>query len=89
MDHNCLNHNDIIRRVNELESNIRSLFSTTNKNAIAQATITTKLDNLLVSVGELKAQLTEINTKPSKRWELIIATIISVSISVSLAYILK
>jgi uncharacterized protein YoxC len=69
-------------RVDKLERDTSELFGKTNDNAIAQATITEKLSNILVTVGEIKQAVSEIQKVPGKRWNSVIENLIYVAICI-------
>jgi len=54
------------------EADIKILFSRTNKFGEEMAVVTTKLDNILVTLGELKESVSKINSRPVKLWDKIL-----------------
>lgn len=52
-------------RIKTLENGVKILYGKVNTFAINQAEENTKLDNLLLSVGELKESISEIKRRPS------------------------
>ena len=52
-------------RIKTLENDVKILYGKVNTFAINQAEENTKLDNLLLSVGELKESISEIKRRPS------------------------
>jgi len=59
-------------RIKTLENDVKILYGKVNTFAVNQAQENTKLDNLLVSVGELKESVGEIKRRPSSFWDRLI-----------------
>ena len=74
-------------RVENLENNIKEIFSKVNEHAVSQATVNEKLNSMLITLGELKAGLSVLREIPSKRYEGIIMAILGAIIAVAIGYI--
>lgn len=59
-------------RLKVLEDDVKVLYGKVNTFAVNQAEENTKLDNLLMSVGELKESIGEIKHRPSAFWDKLI-----------------
>ena len=68
---------EIEHRVEKAEEDIKHLYSRTNKFSEEMAAVTTKLDNILVTLGELKANLLNIQNRPAKLWDKLIFGVLS------------
>ena len=64
------------RRLVKAEENIETLFGRTNKFNEEMATVTTKLDNILVTLGELKASVVQLQSRPGTMWDKLIFALI-------------
>lgn len=51
------------------EADIKTLYSRTNKFGEEMAVVTTKLDNILVTLGELKESVSTLSKRPVKLWD--------------------
>ena len=56
-------------RVTELESNVKILYAKANGFEVAQAQTNIKLDNLLLSLDEVKDSLSNLKNRPSLLWD--------------------
>lgn len=63
---------EIEHRMEKAEADIKILFSRTNKFGEELAVVTTKLDNILVTLGELKESVSKISSRPVKLWDKIL-----------------
>lgn len=59
-------------RIEKAEADIRQLYSRTNKFGEEMAVVTTKLDNILITLGELKESVGKINARPARLWDKIL-----------------
>jgi uncharacterized protein YoxC len=64
----------IAARVDTLEKQVSELFNKMNSTRETQCEIATKLDNVLVSIGEVKQAVSGLQAVPTKRWESVIRT---------------
>lgn len=79
---------EIERRVESCEKSIRSLEQRQTDYAVEQAKINTQLSNALVTLGEIKSSIEQIKEKPAKRWDSIVATVISVVVTAFVTYLI-
>ena len=63
---------EIEHRIEKAEADIRTLYSRTNKFGEEMAVVTTKLDNILITLGELKESVGKINSRPARLWDKIL-----------------
>ena len=63
---------EIEHRIEKAEADIRTLYSRTNKFGEEMAVVTTKLDNILITLGELKESVGKINSRPARLWDKIV-----------------
>lgn len=77
------------RRLVKAEENIETLFGRTNKFNEEMATVTTKLDNILVTLGELKASVVQLQSRPGTMWDKLIFGLIGAAATAFISYILK
>jgi hypothetical protein len=80
---------EIERRLLKAEENIETLFGRTNKFNEEMATVTTKLDNILVTLGELKASVVQLQSRPGTMWDKLIFAIIGATATAFITYTLR
>ena len=66
---------EIEHRIEKAEADIRTLYSRTNKFGEEMAVVTTKLDNILITLGELKESVGKINSRPARLWDKIVLSL--------------
>lgn len=76
-------------RVDKIESDVSELQEKANGSAVVQATINEKLNNILISLGELKEGLKGLQQQPVKRLDTIIGTIITALVAGVIGYFLS
>jgi len=59
-------------RISELENSVKILYSKANDFAISQAQVNIKLDNLLISLDEVKDSISTLKNRPSLFWDKLI-----------------
>ena len=64
-------------RIKKLEHDNEILFSKVNSITVSQACVDEKLNSIMSTLVELKSGLGELRNLPQRRWEKIIAAIIS------------
>lgn len=69
-------HNELLR-IEKLEKDNETLFSKINSITVSQAYVDEKLNCIMTTLAELKSGLYELRYVPQKRWEKVIAAIIS------------
>lgn len=64
-------------RLEVLEKDVSVLYKKVNEITLTQAQSVTKLDSMLVTLGELKANVESIRKRPATLWDKILIAIIS------------
>jgi hypothetical protein len=80
---------EIAHRLVKAEENIETLFGRTNEQNRELAEVTIKLDNILVTLGELKASVMQLQSRPGTLWDKLIFGIIGAAATAFITYILK
>ena len=80
---------EIEHRLLKAEENIEALFKSRNQFNEELATVTTKLDNILVTLGELKASVIQLQSRPGTMWDKLIFGLIGAAATAFISYILK
>lgn len=76
-------------RLVKAEKNIETLFGRTNKFNEEMATVTTKLDNILVTLGELKASVIQLQSRPGTMWDKLVFALIGAASTAFVSFIVK
>ncbi len=79
-------------RIATLEEDVKHLYSKVNGFAVASAEMNTKLDSMLVTLGELKESIKAVSERPTKLWDKLIfavLTAIGTGVGAALWLILK
>lgn len=64
-------------RIATLEADVKHLYSKVNGFAVTNAEMNTKLDNMLVTLGELKESIKAVGTRPVKFWDKLIFSVLA------------
>ncbi len=64
-------------RITTLEADVKHLYSKVNGFAVTSAEMNTKLDNMLVTLGELKESIKAVSTRPVKFWDKLIVSVLA------------
>ena len=80
---------EIEHRLIKAEENIETLFCRTNEQNRELAEVTIKLDNILVTLGELKASVMQLQSRPGTMWDKLIFGIIGAAATAFITYIIK
>jgi chromosome segregation ATPase len=80
---------EIEHRLKKAEENIEALFESRNKHNRELAEVTIKLDNILVTLGELKASVMQLQSRPGTLWDKLIFGLIGAAATAFISYILK
>lgn len=56
-------------RIAKLEDDVKILYSKVNGFAVASAEMNTKLDSVLVTLGELKESVKAVSARPARLWD--------------------
>jgi hypothetical protein len=65
----------IQQRVGRLEGDVRGLYDKTEVFAVTQAAANAKLDNMLVTLGELKGSVGRLKERPGALWDRVVAAV--------------
>ena len=76
-------------RLVKAEENIETLFGRTNKFNEEMATVTTKLDNILVTLGELKASVVQLQSRPGTMWDKLVFALIGAAATAVVSFVIK
>ncbi len=76
-------------RLVKAEENIETLFGRTNKFNEEMATVTTKLDNILVTLGELKASVVQLQSRPGTMWDKLVFALIGAAATAVISFVIK
>ncbi len=71
-----MTNEELEHRLIQAEDDIKTLFGKTNKFSTEMATVTTKLDNMLVTLGELKESVNRLDNRPSQLWDKLVFGVI-------------
>lgn len=66
-----------MRRIEDHESRLKGLEEHRSSSDVVFAQIEIKLDNLISMFNKLDEKVTELYSKPSKRWDLIVTVVIT------------
>jgi len=69
-------YENILFRLQKAEESIKELYSKVNGFSVSQAEANTKLDNMLVTLGELKQSVASLSARPAKAWERLTSALI-------------
>ncbi len=80
---------EVEHRLIKAEEDIETLFKSRNKLNEELATVTTKLDNILVTLGELKASVVQIQSRPGTMWDKLIFAVVGAAATAFVSFIMK
>ncbi len=72
-----------------VESEVRGLYDRVNAFAVSQASTNTKLDSLLVTLGELKESVNRLKDRPAAMWEKLVSALLGALVTAAAAASLK
>ena len=84
-----ISQEEIAHRLVKAEEDIATLFKSRNEHSKELAEVTIKLDNILVTLGELKASLAQIQSRPGTMWDKLVFAIIGAAATAFISFILK
>ena len=84
-----LSQEEIAHRLVKAEENIEILFGRTNEQNRELAEVTIKLDNILVTLGELKARVMQLQSRPGTMWDKLVFALIGAAATAFVSYIIK
>lgn len=76
-------------RITKCETDIKELYSKTNRIDKSQVEVTTKLDNVLVELGRLRESIDTLKTRPAKMWDKLIYGIIGAAAAALVSIIIN
>ena len=82
LENEMLNH-----RLDKVESDIQILYKKFNDVTLTQVQSVTKLDSMLVTLGELKESIEALKKRPSWLWDKVIIALISAVCGVVVSHI--
>ncbi|MBE6803552.1 MAG: hypothetical protein E7528_01480 [Ruminococcaceae bacterium] len=82
LENEMLNH-----RLDKVESDIQILYKKVNDVTLTQVQSVTKLDSMLVTLGELKESIEALKKRPSWLWDKVIIALISAVCGVVISHI--
>ena len=74
-------------RIEKLEEKIDSMWNKIMEMAANLAVMTTKLENLTRNMDDVKRDVDDIKTTPKNRWNAVINTIITISVTAFFTYL--
>ena len=80
---------EVEHRLIKAEEDIETLFKSRNKLNEELATVTTKLDNILVTLGELKASVVQIQSRPGTMWDKLIFAVVGAATTAFVSFAIK
>ena len=84
-----ISQEEIAHRLIKAEENIETLFKSRNQHNEELAAVTTKLDNILVTLGELKASVVQLQSRPGTMWDKLVFALIGAAATAIISFILK
>ncbi len=84
-----ISQEEIAHRLVKAEENIETLFKSRNQHNEELAAVTTKLDNILVTLGELKASVVQLQSRPSTMWDKLVFALIGAAATAFISFVLK
>ena len=76
-------------RITKCETDIKELYSKTNRIDKTQVEVTTKLDNVLVELGKVREAIDTLKTRPAKMWDKLIYGIIGAAAAALVSIIIN
>ncbi len=84
-----ISQEEIAHRLVKAEENIETLFKSRNQHNEELAAVTTKLDNILVTLGELKASVVQLQSRPGTMWDKLVFALIGAAATAFISFVLK
>lgn len=84
-----ISQEEIEHRLVKAEENIETLFKSRNQHNEELAAVTTKLDNILLTLGELKASVVQLQSRPGTMWDKLVFALIGAAATAFISFILK
>ena len=89
MQEEIVRHTEQIKALLERMGNLEKLTDSVNKLAISLERLTAKEAAVETRVGEIAEDVDEMKQKPAKRWDTVIASIISALVGAGIALLVK
>ncbi len=64
-------------RITTLEEDVKHLYSKVNGFAVASAEMNTKLDSMLLTLGELKESIKAVSARPARFWDKLVFSLLA------------
>ena len=84
-----MSQEEIAHRLVKAEEDIATLFKSRNQHNEELAAVTTKLDNILVTLGELKASVVQLQSRPGTMWDKLIFALIGAATTAFISFVFK
>ena len=84
-----MSQEEIAHRLVKAEEDIATLFKSRNQHNEELAAVTTKLDNILVTLGELKASVVQLQSRPGSMWDKLVFALIGAAATAFISFILE
>lgn len=88
----CIRHAETIKRIEQIEDDIRCLKDKDSDRGLQQATTDTKLDFIMGMIKDLQDNVKKLTEQPAKRWDSLINTgitcVVSMLISGAVTFII-
>ena len=83
-----MSENEVVNhRLEKLEDDVRTLYKKTNEVTLTQVQSVTKLDSMLVTLGELKESMEALKKRPGWLWDKVVIALISAICGVVVSYL--
>ena len=79
---------ELTRRVEAVEENIKELYGKTNKTDHDLVAVTTTMNSIMETLGELKAAVESLKSRPATLWDKLIAALIGGLVTGFITYML-
>lgn len=84
-----ISQEEIAHRLVKAEEDIATLFKSRNQHNEELAAVTTKLDNILVTLGELKASVVQLQSRPGTMWDKLVFALIGAAATAFISFVIK
>lgn len=83
-----MSENEVVNhRLEKLEEDVKILYKKTNEITLTQVQSVTKLDSMLVTLGELKESIETLKKRPGWLWDKVVIALISAACGVVVSMI--
>lgn len=85
-----MSENEVVNyRLDELEKDVSVLFKKVNDVTLTQAQSVTKLDSMLLTLGELKSSIESMKKRPGWLWDKVLVSVISAICGVIVSMLMR